>query len=103
LGSLGKISGACAPWPQHRTPTELLTAFSALTLSVGRQEGHPACKKTEWWGAGVVICLDWGADDLHICPADANATPSSVASVKWRMVLPLWCRLTVQVVVVKRP
>jgi len=22
--------------------------FSALTLLVGRQEGHPACKKTEW-------------------------------------------------------
>jgi len=34
----------------------LLTAISALTLMVGRQEGHPACKK-EWWGAGVVICL----------------------------------------------
>jgi len=32
-------------------------AFSALTLLVGRQEGHPACKKLEWWGAGVVICL----------------------------------------------
>jgi len=32
-------------------------AFSALTLLVGRQEGHPACKKTEWWGAGMVICL----------------------------------------------
>jgi len=26
-------------------------SFSALTLLVGRQEGHPACKKTEWWGA----------------------------------------------------
>ena len=25
-------------------------------------EGHPACKKTEWWGAGVVICLERGAD-----------------------------------------
>jgi len=25
-----------------------LLAFSALTLLVGRQEGHPACKKTEW-------------------------------------------------------
>jgi len=37
----------------------------ALTLSVGRQEGHPACKKTEWWGAGVVICLEQGAD-LHM-------------------------------------
>jgi len=23
-------------------------AFSALTLLVGWQEGHPACKKTEW-------------------------------------------------------
>jgi len=33
-------------------------AFSALTLLVGWQEGHPDCKKTEWWGAGVVICLE---------------------------------------------
>jgi len=24
---------------------------------VGRQEGHPACKKQEWWGDGVVVCL----------------------------------------------
>jgi len=37
---------------------------SALTLLVGWQEGHPACKKTEWWGAGMVICMDRGAD-LH--------------------------------------
>ena len=36
-----------------------------MTLLVGRQEGHPACKKTEWWGAGVVICLEQGAD-LHM-------------------------------------
>jgi len=36
-----------------------------LTLLVGRQEGHPACKKTERWGAGVVICLQRGAD-LHM-------------------------------------
>ena len=40
-------------------------AFSALTLLVGRQEGHPSCKKTEWWGADVVICLERGAD-LHM-------------------------------------
>jgi len=40
-------------------------AFSALTLLVGRQEGHPACKKTEWWGAGMVICLERVAD-LHM-------------------------------------
>jgi len=36
-----------------------------LTLLVGQQEGHPACKKTEWWGAGMVICLEQGAD-LHM-------------------------------------
>jgi len=35
-----------------------VAAFSALTLLVGRQEGHPACKKTERWGAGVVVCLE---------------------------------------------
>ena len=40
-------------------------AFSALMLLVGRQEGHPACKKTEQWGAGVVMCLERGAD-LHV-------------------------------------
>ena len=42
-----------------------LNAFSALTLLAGWQEGHPACKKTEWWGAGVVICLERCAD-LHM-------------------------------------
>ena len=42
----------------------LLGAFSALTLLVGWQEGHPACKK-QWWGTGMVICLERGAD-LHM-------------------------------------
>jgi len=36
-----------------------------LTLLVGRQEGHLACKKTEGCGAGVVICPEQGAD-LHM-------------------------------------
>ena len=40
-------------------------AFSALTLLVWWQEGHPACKKTEWWDAGIVVCLERGAD-LHM-------------------------------------
>jgi len=41
-----------------------MTAFSALTLLVGRQEGRPDCT-IEWWGAAVVICLEQGAD-LHM-------------------------------------
>jgi len=54
-----------------------------LTLLVGRQEGHPACKKTEWWGAGVFISLEQGA-------------------VKSKLVLPFWYLLT-RVVPEKRP
>ena len=46
-----------------------IMAFSALTLLVGWQEGHLACKNYEWWGAGVVICLEHGAG-----PADSTAT-----------------------------
>jgi len=38
-------------------------AFSALTLLVGRQEGHPACKNRS---AGVVVCLEQGADNSMI-------------------------------------
>jgi len=36
------------------------------TNSVKAQAGcRPACKKTKWWGAGVVVCLEKGAD-LHM-------------------------------------
>ena len=65
--------------------------FSALTLLVGRQEGHPALK-TEWWGADMVICLERGAD-LHM--AQLMPLPLTVScSVKSRLVLPFWYWLT---------
>ena len=32
--------------------------FSALTLLVGRQEGHPACKKKNW----MLVCWWWWYD-----------------------------------------
>jgi len=71
-------------------------AFSALTLLVGRQEGHPACKKTEWWGAGVVICLVRGAD-LHM--AQLMPLPLTVSCfIKSRLVSPFWYRLTLVVI-----
>jgi len=31
-------------------------------LLVGWQEGHLACKRTEWCGAGMADCLGQGAD-----------------------------------------
>jgi len=48
----------------------LLLAFSALTLLVGWQEGHPACKKLGCWHgylSGARCRLAYG-------PADATAT-----------------------------
>ena len=51
-------------------------AFSALTLLVGRQEGHQACKKTEWWSAGVVIWLERGA---HLHMAQLMPLPRTVS------------------------
>jgi len=47
-------------------------ASSALMLLVGWQEGHPACKKTEWWAAGMVSV--WGEVQICIWPADVTAT-----------------------------
>jgi len=47
-------------------------AFSALTLLVGRQEWHPACKKTAvgcWHG-----CLSGARCRLAYGPADGTAT-----------------------------
>ena len=38
-------------------------AFSALMLFGGRKGIQPV--KTEWWDAGVIICLERGAD-LHM-------------------------------------
>jgi len=38
-------------------------AFSALMLLGGRKGIQPV--KTEWWGAGVIICLERSAD-LHM-------------------------------------
>jgi len=65
-------------------------AFSALMPLVGRQDGHPACK-TEWWDAGVVICL-WSG---HICSiAQQMPLPLTTScSSKSRLVLPFWYQL----------
>jgi len=72
-------------------------AFSALTLLVGWQEGHLACKKLSgWvlaWLSGVQCRLAYG-----------HCHSMSLAPVKSRLVLPFWYRLTqVHVVLDKGP
>jgi len=40
-------------------------------------------KEFEWWGASVVICLERGANDLHVVQLmPATATPSSLDSLE---------------------
>ena len=63
-------------------------AFSALMLLVGRQEGHLACKKSEWWDAGMVMCLG-----VRCRFAYAQLMPllfTISCSSKSRLVLPSW-------------
>ena len=97
-----KIPAASRPSPQLAVLTFFWTtdspgSFSALMLMVGRQEGHPACKKLS---GGVVICLVWGAD-LHT--TQQMPLPLTIScSSKSRLVLPFWYRIT-QVVPGKRP
>jgi len=61
---------------------------------LGGRKGIPV-KKTEWWGAGMVICLERGGD-LYMAQLN-EVIPLvllSLASVKSRLVLPFWYWLT---------
>ena len=77
-------------------------AFGARTLLVRCQEEHPACRNWVmrcWCGSlsgARCKCFPYG-------PADTTATPSCLASLKSRMFLPFWCRLTQIVLGPPRP
>jgi len=78
------------------TGTYSINSFSALKLLVGRQEGHPACKKLS---GGVLAWLSvWSEVQTDM----AQLMPLSLASVKSRLVLPFWYWLS-RVVPEKRP
>jgi len=71
---------------------QILLAFSALTLLVGQQEGHPACKQLS---GGLLAWLSvWSEVQTCIWPSGCHCHSLSLASVKSRMVLPFWYRLT---------
>jgi len=63
-----------------------LCAFSALTLLVGQQEGHPACKKLS---GGVLAWLSvWSEVQTCIWSSRFHCHSLSLASVKSRLVFP---------------
>ena len=57
-------------WVYDSRHQEADGSFSALTLLVGWQEGHPDCKKTERWGAAWLFVLS----DVQICNGPDNDT-----------------------------
>ena len=62
----------------------LSDSSSALTLLVGRQEGHPACKKLS---GGVLAWLSaWSEVQICIWPSWYHCHSLSLASVKSRLV-----------------
>jgi len=71
--------------------TDYCFSFSALTLgwAAGIASG---LKKTEWWGADVVICLEQGAD-LHMVRLMPLPLTVSCFS-KIQIGLPFWYQLT---------
>jgi len=73
-------------------PNRPIYAFSALTLLVGRQEGHTDCKKLS--GGVLVWLFVWSDVQICIWPSWCHCHSLSVASVKSRLVLPFWYRLT---------
>ena len=58
---------------------------------LGGRKRIPPVKKTEWWGASVVVCLERGAD-LHT--AQLKPLPLTVSCFsKIQIGLPFWYRL----------
>jgi len=63
-----------------------------LRCLLGGRKGIRPVKKTEWWDAGIVMCLGQGAD-LHM--DQLMRLPLTIScSSESRLVLPSWCRLT---------
>jgi len=84
-------------WRQlHESSNQNLEIQAALSktfcLLVGRQEGHPACKKLS---GGVLVWLSvWSEVQPCILPSWCHCHSLSLASVKSILVLPFWYRLT---------
>ena len=70
----------------------LTTVLWRLTMLVGSQEGHPACKKLS---GGVLAWLSvWTEVQTCIWPSWCHCHSLSLASVRSRLVLPFWYWLT---------
>jgi len=70
-----------------------LNAFGALTLLVGRQEGHPACKKYGGWWRWALITSPGGVAPIPstIKSRSSVLAPAHPGGPGKRAVKRLWC------------
>ena len=95
----GRVIGNLCPieWHQYQWLWIILEVTSAVWNLSNSFIGNITCINYsvcihEWWGAGMVICLEQGAD-LHTAPLMPLPLTVSCSS-KSRLVLPFWYRLT---------
>jgi len=65
----------------------ILQCFDTVGWVAGRATG---LKKTEWWGAGVVICLERGADlhTAHLMPLPLTVSCFSKIQIGFTFLVP---------------
>ena len=66
-----------------------LQCFDAVGWAAGRASG---LYKTEWWGSGVVICLERGADlhMAHLMPLPLTVSCSSKIQIGFTFLVPAY-------------
>jgi len=77
----------------ERTLNSISHCISALTLLVGRQEGHPAGRNLSGRVLAWLSVLS-AVQTVCLWPSWCHCHSLSLASVKSRLVLPFWYRLT---------
>ena len=69
----------------YKVVDECVCAFSALTLLVGRQEEHLACKKLSDEVLAWFLCLEQGTNHSHMAPL----MPLPLDHLEWYLLLVL--------------
>jgi len=103
LTALAIFNNFCGHMLTSDKQKNALVAYSALTLLVGRQEGHPACKKygedgggghwlgrMDWRPAGWLVCLPLLIFLCTIKSRSSLLAPANRGGPQKRAVKQLW-------------
>ena len=68
----------------------MVSVYLPSVLWLGGRKGIRPVKKLEWWGAGVVICLERGADLLmaQLMPLPLSVSCFSIIQIGFTFLVP---------------